>query len=64
LHDIASSSGIHVGSVATIIHEHLLFKKVCAWCVPKMLMFNQKELCVVYAEHLHWWELEKNTFIE
>jgi hypothetical protein len=27
--DIAPNSGINVGSVETIIHEHLLLKKVC-----------------------------------
>jgi hypothetical protein len=45
---------ISVGSVETIIHEHLLFKKVCAWLVPKMLKFDQKAQCVsVSAEHLN-----------
>jgi hypothetical protein len=42
-----------------------LFKKVCAWWVPKMLIFDQKEQRVgVCLRHLHWFELEANTFIE
>jgi hypothetical protein len=32
----ASKVYISVGNVETIVNEHLLFKKVCARCVPKM----------------------------
>jgi hypothetical protein len=55
VHDIASSKDKKgVGSIETIIHEHLLFKKVCAQWVPKMLMFDQKVQCIaMFAEHLH-----------
>jgi hypothetical protein len=34
VHDIASNNGIIVGNVETIIHEHLLFKKVCLVSLP------------------------------
>jgi hypothetical protein len=33
--NIASNSGVSAGSVETIIHEHLLFKEVCAQWGPK-----------------------------
>jgi hypothetical protein len=42
--DIAFSSGISFGSVATVIHEYLLLRKVCAWWVSKMLTFIQVTL--------------------
>jgi hypothetical protein len=42
---VASEVCLSVGSVETIIHEHLLFKKVCAQWVPKMLTFDQKAEC-------------------
>jgi hypothetical protein len=63
--DIASDSGTSVGSVETIIHEHLSFKTVCAWWVLKMLTFDSKAQRVsVFAEHLPRFELEENTFLE
>jgi hypothetical protein len=33
VHDISSYSDIRVGSLETIIHEHMFFKKVCAWWI-------------------------------
>jgi hypothetical protein len=63
--DIASNSSISIGSVETIIHEHLLLKKVSAWWVEKTLMIDQKAQHVaVSAEHLHQFEMEGNTFLE
>lgn len=57
----ASSSGINVENVDPIIHEPLFFKKMD----PKDVMSNQRAQRVcVYAEHLHWFELEGNTFLE
>jgi hypothetical protein len=57
--DIDLNSGISVGSVETIIYEHLVFKKVL------MLMFNQKvQHVAVSAEHLQLFELEGNIFLE
>jgi hypothetical protein len=49
VHDIASGSGVSVRSVETVIHEHLLFKKVCTWCVTKMLTLDKKVHHVVSA---------------
>jgi hypothetical protein len=43
--DIASNSGISVGSIETITYLHLLFK-LCAQWVTKMLTFDQKVHCV------------------
>lgn len=31
VHDVASNCGISVENFETIIHEHMLFKKMCAW---------------------------------
>jgi hypothetical protein len=39
--DIASKVCISAWSVETIIHENVLFKKVCPRWVPKMLIFEQ-----------------------
>jgi hypothetical protein len=41
-----------------------IFKKVCAWWVPKMLMFNQKMYHVPVSSEHHQFELEGNTFLE
>jgi hypothetical protein len=55
----ASSTGINVGNVDLIIHEPLFFKKMG----PKDVMSNQRAQHVaLYAEHLHWFELEGNPF--
>jgi hypothetical protein len=43
VYDNASNSGIRVGRVETVIHEHL-FKRVCARWVSKVV-FNQKAQC-------------------
>lgn len=42
--DIAYNTDVSVGNVETSIHEHLMFRKVCAhvWWVPKILTFYQK----------------------
>jgi hypothetical protein len=65
LHDIASNSGIRVGSVETITYENLLSKKVNAWWVLKMLTFDHKvQHVAVSAEHVNQFELEGNTFLE
>jgi hypothetical protein len=37
-----------------------IFKKVCAWWVPKMLMFNQKMQHVPVSTEDHQFELEGN----
>jgi hypothetical protein len=51
---IASKVRISAGKVQTITHEPLLFKKVCTWWVPKMLMLDQQaRFCV---DHLNWRE--------
>jgi hypothetical protein len=63
--DIASNGGINVAGVDTITHEHLFFKKVCTRWVPKLLTFDQRAQHVaVFAENLHRFELERNTFLE
>jgi hypothetical protein len=55
--DIAPEECISVGSVHTIILEHLLFKNVCTRWVPQMLTFYQKAQRVsVSAEHLNRFE--------
>jgi hypothetical protein len=63
---IVSNSDTDVGSVETILHEHLsLFKTLCGWCVRKILTFDLKAQRVsVSAEHLHQFELKKHTFLE
>jgi hypothetical protein len=61
VYDIASNISI---SVEKIIHEHLMFNRV-AWWVAEMLTFDQKTLHVaVFVDHLHWFELVGNTFLE
>ena len=40
--DIAAEVNISVGSVETIIHDHLRFRKICARWVPRQLTFDQK----------------------
>jgi hypothetical protein len=63
--DIASNSGTNDGCVETIIHEHLLHKKVYAWWVPKMLTSNRNVHNVaVSVKHLPCFEFEGNTFLE
>jgi hypothetical protein len=62
--DIASISGISVGSVETIIHEHP-FETLGAWWVPKVLMSDQKAQNVAMsAGHLHQFEMGENIFLE
>lgn len=52
--DIDLNSGISVGSVETIVYEHLVLKKVYAQWIPKMLMFDQRvQHVAVSTEHLH-----------
>jgi hypothetical protein len=63
VHDIASKVCLNAGSIKTSICEHVLFKKVYTWWVPKMLMFDQKAQHVsVSADHLNQTELERHTF--
>lgn len=40
--DISAELGISIGSVESIIHEHLQYRKVTARWVPKLLNFEQK----------------------
>jgi hypothetical protein len=64
-HNIASNSGISVRNAKTIIQEHLLAKILCAQSVPKMLKFYQKAKCTaVSAKQLHWYQKERNAFLE
>lgn len=65
MRDVASSSTISSGSVETIIHEHVFFKKVSTWWVPKKLSFDKKVQSVVLsAKHLQQLKLERKTFLE
>jgi hypothetical protein len=65
VNDIASNSDVIVGSVETIIHEHLLLKKVYAWWVPKMLSSNQNVQHVsLSVKYFPWFEFEGITFLE
>jgi histone-lysine N-methyltransferase SETMAR len=50
--DIAAEVNISVGSVETIIHEHLRFRKVCARWVPRQLTFDQKWTRMKVSEQL------------
>jgi hypothetical protein len=53
--DAASNSGKSVRSVEIVIHEHLLFKKVCAQSIPTTLTFDQGAKSVAgSAKYLHW----------
>lgn len=56
--DTASKVCTSAGSVKTVIHEHLLLKKVCAQCVPKMQMCDQRHspfLCLLTIwTRLNW----------
>jgi hypothetical protein len=56
--DIASNSGISLGSVKTISHEHIVQESM--WlAVPKTLTFSQKVQSVAMsAKDLHKFELE------
>jgi histone-lysine N-methyltransferase SETMAR len=63
--NIASKVRASAGSVETIIHEHLLFKKVCARWVPKIMTLDQKaQHDPVSAEHLNLFEPEENAFLQ
>jgi histone-lysine N-methyltransferase SETMAR len=47
---LATTTGISVGSVATILHKHLGLTKVCARWVPRMLTAEMKQRRVQIAE--------------
>jgi hypothetical protein len=64
VHDIASNSGTNT-EVLKELSMNLLFMKVCAWWVPKIVMLNEKAQHVaVPAKHLHRFDLQGNTFPE
>ena len=46
LHEIAVELKISEGSVLTILHEHLLMRKLYLKRVPHLLTVNQKQQCV------------------
>jgi hypothetical protein len=65
MHDISCDSDIRVGSLETIMDEHMFFKNVFAWWIPKMLIFDQKvQHVAVLARHLNQFEFEESTFLE
>lgn len=52
LRDIASKSGVSAGSVETIIHEHLLFKKVCLQYLEKDGEFGDSSMYILFVERM------------
>lgn len=50
--ELSSNVGVSVGSVDTIIHEHLLYSKVSARWVPKMLAEQHKQACFSACQQL------------
>ncbi|GFW88301.1 histone-lysine N-methyltransferase SETMAR [Trichonephila clavipes] len=48
---------VSYGTVWTIVHDRLRFRKVCAACVLKQLTDQQKELRIGLAlQHLFWYQ--------
>jgi len=63
--ELSSSIGVCAGSIDTIIHEHLLYSKVAARWVPKMLTKQPKQACVSACQQLlDRFNAEGETFLE
>jgi len=65
---LAITTGISVGSVATILHEHLGLSKVCARWVPRMLTAEMKQHRMQIAEENleamnRSWDVFKQRFL-
>jgi len=62
---IADTVGISTGSVKTILHEHLLMRKVCARWVPRMLDQKMKDCrCELSSEKLKLMRLYWHLFVK
>ena len=62
---IADTVGISIGSIKTILHEHLLTTKVCACWVPRMLDQKMKDCrCEASSENLKLMQLDWNLFLK
>lgn len=62
--EIANTVGISHGSVHTIIHERLAYRKVCAQWVPRHLSEEQKaERVRLCQQHLSRYEKEGDEFL-
>ena len=62
---IADAVGMTTGSVKTILHEHLLMRKVCACWVQRMLDQKMKDCrCELSSENLKLVQLDWNLFLK
>jgi len=62
---IADAVGISTGSVKTILHKHLLMRKVCAGLVPQMLDQKMKDCrCELSSKNLKVMQLDWNLFLK
>jgi len=62
--EIADSLSVSKGTADTLLHEHLLYSKVCAQWVPKHLTEDQKRLRMgVCFQHLLRYRTEGNNFL-
>ena len=63
--ELSSNVGVSVGSIDTIVHEHLLYSKVSARWVPKMLTEQHKQARVSACQQLlDRFNAEGETFLE
>ena len=63
--ELSSNIGVSAGSIDTIIHEHLLYSKVTARWVPKMLTEQHKQARVSACQQLlDRFSAEGETFLE
>ena len=63
--ELSSNVGVSVGSIDTIIHEHLLYSKVSARWVPKMLTEQHKQARVSACQQLlDRFNAEGETFLQ
>lgn len=63
--ELSSHVGVSVGSIDTIIHEHLLYSKVSARWVPKMLTEQHKQARVSACQQLlDRFNAEGETFLQ
>ena len=61
---LAEKVNVSIGTVWTIVHERLRYRKVCEHGVPKRLIDQQKELSMGIAFQGLIWYHENLTFLE
>src|SRR4051812_35453140 len=63
--ELSSNIGVSAESINTIIHEHLVYSKVTARWVPKILTEQHKQARVsACQQHLDRFSAEGETFLE